>query len=321
MIALGVALALLVGVSLGLLGGGGSILTVPILLYVIGMEPHEAIAASLFVVGTTSLMGTWGHARADNVAWREGLLFSVGGMSGAFAGGKLGSMIPGVVLLLLFAVMMLVTAVAMLRGRRGEENVKGTPRPFPLLFAEGLVVGGFTGMVGAGGGFLVVPALVLLTRLPVKRAIGTSLLVIALKSYAGLLGYLGDVAFPWRIALMVTAAAVCGSIVGARLAHFVSAARLRSAFAVFVLIMGLLILARELPAAVQTYRDHPPSRIEHSANQRLERVVAAAPLRVTRSDEPGSTGAAAMRQASSLRAGTATGGTRRSSSARIATMV
>jgi len=249
-IALGVALALLVGVSLGLLGGGGSILTVPILLYVIGLEPHEAIVVSLFVVGTTSLMGMWSHARVGNVAWREGLLFSVGGMVGAFAGGRLGAMIPGAVLLLLFAGMMLVTAIAMLRGRRTTEVVEGRVRPFPLLFAEGLVVGGFTGMVGAGGGFLVVPALVLLTKLPIERAIGTSLLVIALKSYAGLLGYLGEIVFPWEIALAVTFAAIVGSFIGARFARSVPPARLRTGFAVFVLAMGIFILARELPTLV-----------------------------------------------------------------------
>lgn len=182
-------LAVIVGISLGLLGGGGSILTVPILTYVVGMDAQEAIAASLFIVGTTSAVSTLSHARAHRVRWRTGLVFGAAGMAGAFVGGLLGGFVPGTVLLLLFAAMMIATATAMIRGRsRRTAAVDDAARPLPVarLVLDGFLVGIATGLVGAGGGFLVVPALTLLGGLPVAVAIGTSLLVITMKSFAGL---------------------------------------------------------------------------------------------------------------------------------------
>ncbi len=245
MIALGLALSLLVGVSLGLLGGGGSILTLPILLYVMGLEPHAAIAMSLFVVGVTSAAGAVQHARRGNMNWKTGWWFSVGGMSGAFLGGKLGAHINPTVLLSLFAGMMLVTAMLMLRGKK-TENGGGERAPrLGLVLLEGFLVGGFTGMIGAGGGFLVVPALVLLGGLPMKEAIGTSLLVIALKSFAGFMGYLSQIDINWMLTVGVTLAAVCGSFLGAWAVRFTSPEKLRQAFAWFVLAMGVLVLAKE----------------------------------------------------------------------------
>jgi hypothetical protein len=240
-----VLLSLLVGVSLSLLGGGGSILTVPILLYAAHLEPHQAIVASLFVVGTTSAIGSISHARHGRVDWRTGLLFSVGGVSGAFAGGRLGAHLPGLLLLMLFTAMMLITGIFMLRGRepKAESN---NDRAFGWLLLEGFFVGGFTGMVGAGGGFLVVPALVYLAKLPIKRAIGTSLLVIALKSFAAMAGYMGRVPVPWPITLAVAAAAIVGSLLGARLVGHIAPRRLRTGFAWFVLAMAVVILVREL---------------------------------------------------------------------------
>lgn len=253
-LALTLALSVLVGLSLGLLGGGGSILTVPILVYVAGLDAKEAIAASLFVVGVTSAVSVVSHARAGRVRWRTGLLFGGAAMVGAYAGGLLGSRVPGELLLLAFALMMVATAAAMLRGRRTPEaqppGDEGPRRELPILkvAVEGVVVGLVTGLVGAGGGFLVVPALVLLGGLPMSVAVGTSLLVIAMKSFAGLAGYLSGVQLDWPLVLAVTAAAVVGSVLGARLVGRVPEDALRQGFGWFVLAMGVVVLAQQLPA-------------------------------------------------------------------------
>lgn len=251
MVALTVSLAVLVGIALGLLGGGGSILTVPLLAYVAGMDAKQAIATSLLVVGVTSAVGAISHARAGRVQWRTGLIFGVAGMAGAFAGGLLSRYIPGSVLLIGFAVMMIATAIAMLRGRKNIVASDGSHRtPVVKIVAEGLVVGLVTGLVGAGGGFLVVPALALLGGLPMPIAVGTSLVVIAMKSFAGLAGYLSSVTIDWRLAAMVTAAAVVGALIGARLTSLVDPDSLRKAFGWFVLLMSSIILAEEIHPAV-----------------------------------------------------------------------
>ena len=234
MIALTVALAVLVGITLGLLGGGGSILTVPLLTYVAGLEAKQAIAMSLLVVGITSVVGAASHARAGRVQWRTGALFGAAGMVGAFGGGLLSRIIPGTVLLIAFAVLMAVTAVAMLRGRRECTDSAA---------AENMLV---TGMLGAGGGFLVVPALALLGGLPMPVAVGTSLVVIAMNSFAGLAGHLTSVAIDWRLAAMVVSAAVAGGLLGARLTTRVNPDTLRAGFGWFVLIMSSVILAEEV---------------------------------------------------------------------------
>lgn len=245
----GLGLALLVGLSLGLLGGGGSILTVPILTYVVGLPPREAIAASLFVVAVTSAISVVGHARAGRVRWRTGLLFGAAGMLGAFLGGLLGGWIPGRVLMLAFALMMVATSLAMLRGRRSSDSAAGSESAsVPKVLGEGLAVGLVTGLVGAGGGFLVVPALVLLGGLSMGQAVGTSLVVIALKSFAGLSGYLTAVSLDWAVVGSFTALAVVGSLVGARMAGRIPEAALRQGFGVFVLVMGVVVLAQEVPA-------------------------------------------------------------------------
>ena len=162
------------GISLGLLGGGGSILTVPLLAYVAGMDAKQAIATSLLVVRHTSAVGAISHARAGRVQWRTGLVFGAAGMAGAYAGGLLARFIPGTVLLIGFAVIMIATAVAMLRGRKDDQR-RRIPRSLPAfkIVLEGLAVGLVTGLVGAGGGFLVVPALALLGGLPMPVAVGT----------------------------------------------------------------------------------------------------------------------------------------------------
>ena len=251
MIALTVVLAVFVGIALGLLGGGGSILTVPLLAYVAGMEAKQAIATSLLVVGTTSAVAAVSHARAGRVQWRTGLVFGVAGMAGAYAGGVLARFIPGSVLLIGFAVMMIATAIAMLRGRKDVGPVEPGHRiPVPKVIVEGLVVGLVTGLVGAGGGFLVVPALALLGGLPMPIAVGTSLVVIAMKSFAGFAGYLSSVSIDWKVAGMVTAAAVVGALVGARLTALVNPDSLRKSFGWFVLVMSSVILFEEVHPAL-----------------------------------------------------------------------
>ncbi len=251
MIALTVALAVFVGIALGLLGGGGSILTVPLLAYVAGMDAKQAIATSLLVVGVTSAIGAISHARAGRVQWRTGLIFGAAGMAGAYVGGVLARFIPGTVLLIGFAVMMIATAIAMLRGRRDNaDSVEAHRIPIVKVVGEGLVVGLVTGLVGAGGGFLVVPALALLGGLPMPVAVGTSLIVIAMKSFAGLAGYLSSVQIDWTVALMVAAAAVVGALIGARLTAMVNPDTLRKAFGWFVLAMSSVILAQEIHLAV-----------------------------------------------------------------------
>lgn len=243
-----VALAVLVGLSLGLLGGGGSILVVPLLTYIGGLDPKEAIATSLFVVGATSLVSLFGHARKGNVQWRTGLIFGAAGMVGAFLGGLAGGYIPGTVLMVAFAIMMIATAGAMIKGRKDRDGQSNDHHhPLWRILLDGLVVGAATGLVGAGGGFLVVPALVLLAGLPMTAAVGTSLLVIAMKSFAGLGGYLTSVSLDWPLVAAVTAAAIAGSFVGIRLTSVVPEKTLRKGFGFFVLIMGAFVLSQELP--------------------------------------------------------------------------
>ncbi|MFF9839024.1 sulfite exporter TauE/SafE family protein [Streptomyces sp. NPDC013740] len=254
MTALVVAASLLVGLSLGVLGGGGSILTVPLLVYLAGQDTKEAIATSLFVVGMTSLAALVPHARAGRVRWKAGLLFGVFSMAGAYGGGRIATHVPGTALLVAFALMMLATAVAMLRGprREGEPQARRPQGRLPLrrIAVEGLGVGAVTGLVGSGGGFLVVPALALLGGLPMGLAVGTSLLVIAMNSFAGLAGHLPGAHIDWRLALLVTAVAVAGSVLGGRLSGRIPPGVLRRAFGWFVVVMGVFVLVRQLGAGM-----------------------------------------------------------------------
>lgn len=247
-LALTVGLAVLIGLSLGLLGGGGSILAVPLLVYVADLPAKEAIATSLLVVGVTSAVGVLPHARAGRIRWRTGLLFGVAGMAGAYAGGRLAVFVPAAVLLTGFAVMMLATAAAMIRGRRANGG-RPVPHELPVLrvLLDGVVVGLVTGLVGAGGGFLVVPALALLGGLPMPVAVGTSLVVIAMKSFAGLAGYLSTISIDWGLAAMVTTAAVAGSLAGARLAGRVPEVVLRRTFGWFMVVVGVFMLVQQIP--------------------------------------------------------------------------
>ena len=251
-------LAVLIGMAVGLLGGGGSILTTPLLVYVAGFDPKEAITASLFVVAITSIFGLIGHARAGRVIWKTGVLFGVAGMVGAFIGGQIGSRLPGIVLLVAFAIMMGVTAVAMIRGRKQVAGKSHGGRPIVRILIDGLVVGLVTGLVGAGGGFLVVPALVLLGGLAMPNAVATSLLVVAMKSIAGFFGYAlsfgggsvvqwnPEIQLDWPVILIVTGAAIIGALIGSRLVGLIHPDLLRKIFGWFVLVMAVFILVQEI---------------------------------------------------------------------------
>ncbi|MFE3886715.1 sulfite exporter TauE/SafE family protein [Streptomyces lydicus] len=250
MITLTLAASLLIGVLLGVLGGGGSMLTVPILVYLVGQDTKQAITTSLFVVGVTSLAGLISHARAGRVRWRTGTLFGLAGMAGAYAGGRVAAYVPDTVLLVAFALMMLATAAAMLRSpRRAPEQAHGQ-LPLHRLLIQGLVVGAVTGILGAGGGFLIVPALALLAGLPMGIAVGTSLLVIAMNSFAGLAGHLSGSHLDWRLALAVTAAAVLGTLIGGRFAGRIPQHTLRIGFGWFVIAMGVFVLSRQIGPVV-----------------------------------------------------------------------
>lgn len=249
MIALVGFFALLIGLLLGLLGGGGSIVAVPVLVHIAGLGSKEAIAMSLLVVGATSAVGVVRHAMNGNVNWRVGAIFAPFAMLGAFVGGSAAAYIPGAVLLAMFAVMMVATSVAMLRGDKNK-NCDDAPAAHRIthwkVALEGLAIGGFTGLVGAGGGFLVVPALMLLGGLSMRAAVGTSLLVIAAKSFTGFAGYAQHVDLDYALAGTLVAFAVVGTLAGAAASARVPADKLRAAFAYFVLVVGVAMLMQPL---------------------------------------------------------------------------
>jgi hypothetical protein len=279
---LGLALSVLIGVSLGFFGGGGSILTVPLLVYVFGLDPKTAIASSLLVVGAASMSGAIQHWRAGSVELRTFLVFGAAGMAGAYLGGRTAAFVEGTLLLLLFAFMMLLTAVAMWRGRRAPAQTGSNERATGRLLAQGLGVGLFTGLVGAGGGFLIVPALVLWAGLSMTAAVGTSLAIIVLNTLAGFSGYLGHVQVDYTLVGAVTAAAIAGSFVGSRLAHRIDPADLRRAFAGFVAVMATVILIREADAWIDTARSALPVSAAQIVFVLLMLAVGMAVGRVTR---------------------------------------
>ena len=245
------ALSVLIGITLGLLGGGGSILTVPILVYVAEIPTKDGIATSLFVVGSTSAVAMLMHARKGHVAWRVGALFGITSMAGAYVGGRVAHTLPSSWLLGGFTVMMFVTAIAMMRPRK-EPSVQAPPGSgVGRAIGIGVGIGLLTGIVGAGGGFMIVPALVLFGKLPMRTAIGTSLLVITMNSMAGFAGALAHATIPWRLAGMVTVAAVAGSLFGTLFAGRVKPETLRWGFAWFVLAMAAFMVFEQLSAGWQ----------------------------------------------------------------------
>ena len=244
-LSLGFLVSVVIGLSLGLLGGGGSIITVPVLTYVMGVPPHQAVGMSLAVVGLTSMVGALVQRREGNVRLGTGLLFGGVGLGGAYFGSRLTYLLPQHTLLLLFALLMLVVGVLMLFGREIEGESHARPS-LARAVAAGLAVGVLTGFLGVGGGFLIVPALILFGGLSTKEAIGTSLVVIALNAGAGLLGHLQFGGFDLHLAGWVTAFALVGMLLGIVLGRRIPADHLRRGFAVFIIAVALLVMVQNL---------------------------------------------------------------------------
>lgn len=249
-LALGLLLSAGIGLSLGLIGGGGSIITVPVLVYVLGVPAHRAIAMSLAVVGSTALVGALLHGRRGAVAWRTGALFAGSGIVTAYAGSRLTRMVAPPVLLLIFAALMLLVATVMLTRNDPAAGARPHPASMPRSVLSGLGVGFLTGFLGVGGGFLIVPALVLFGGLTMKEAIGTSLFVIAVNCAAGLFGHVTEGGVDGRLTLLVASLAVAGALVGTALSHRVHPAGLRRIFAWFVVAVALFLIARNYNAVL-----------------------------------------------------------------------
>jgi len=263
-------LGVAIGLSLGALGGGGSILTVPALVYVLGEPARAATTGSLVIVGVTALISALGHARAGNVRWGPGLTFGAIGVVSSVFGTQLNKRIDANLLLLAFAALMLVAAGAMLRRARarrpappapperrpaGPAGVQTLARPAPApartdraralrVALAGLVVGFLTGFLGVGGGFIVVPALVMSLGYPMPIAVGTSLLVIGINSFASLAERAGSASFHWSVIVPFTLAAIAGLFLGRGLAGRVSATSLTRAFAGLLIAVGLYVAIR-----------------------------------------------------------------------------
>lgn len=240
---LSVALGFLIGLSLGLLGGGGSILTVPVFVYVLGFGPKESIAMSLAVVGMTSLAGAAGHWREGHVNLRVALIFGSLAMAGSYLGTRFARYLTGAEQLTIFATVMLVAAFFMFRGLRSDDAPRASA-PVAMTAAEGFVVGMMTGLVGVGGGFLIVPSLVW-AGLQMVDAVGTSLLTIAMNSAVGFYGYLGQVQIAWIPMALVMAGTLPGIAAGTFATRFVPPHILRRTFAVLILCVAIYILIRE----------------------------------------------------------------------------
>lgn len=241
-----------IGISLGLLGSGGSILTVPVLVYLLGQPDKVAIAGSLFIVGGISLAAAVPYLLRKQVDWRSVLLFGLPGMLGSWAGAYLANFVSGSFQLLLFAAVMIIAAAFMLRPPRGRSGQATAGLPWWLLGLEGLLVGVVTGLVGVGGGFLIVPALALLGGLPLRRAIGTSLLIISLKSAVGFAEYLQVLAavelqLDWNVITLFTVIGAAFSLFGRRLGRNLPTQQLQRWFGVFLLLVGGFVLWQNLP--------------------------------------------------------------------------
>jgi uncharacterized membrane protein YfcA len=258
---LGLLSSLLIGLSLGLVGGGGSILTVPVLVYLLGVEPVLATAYSLFIVGFTSAVGVYPKYKEGLVDVRTALIFGAPSIAAVFLTRKI--IVPtipadilhfgdwvltkSVLLMILFAGLMLAASISMIRDAKKDNAESQHPLSFnyPLIVLEGTVVGILTGLVGAGGGFLIIPALVMLTKLPMKKAVGTSLLIIAAKSLIGFTGDLSAQTMDWSLLLAVTLMAVLGIFIGNTLSKKIDGGKLKKGFGWFVLVMGVYIFLRE----------------------------------------------------------------------------
>jgi uncharacterized membrane protein YfcA len=259
---IGYFLAALVGLSLGLIGSGGSILMVPILVYLFALNPILATSYSLFVVGSTSLVGAFNNYRKGFVGIKTALLFGLTSTTTVFLTRKfIMPRIPDILfhisdyqvkqsmaIMVLFAILMLMASIAMIRGNKEtlKDNTKPTSADTTKLLLYGVLIGLTTGLLGAGGGFLIIPALVIILKMPMKMAVGTSLLIIALNSLIGFTGDLGHHVIDWKFLLIITAIAIAGIFVGGALAKKIAGYKLKKGFGWFVLIMGIYIIIKEL---------------------------------------------------------------------------
>ncbi len=243
-LALALILSGAIGVSLGMLGGGGSILAVPMLVYVAGVAAQDAVAMSLAIVGATSAIASVLHGQQGRLNYKVAAIFGGAGMVGAFIGAKFTHLVSNAVLLLLFAALMLVVGTLMLVRPQREPASASTPHTtsLPRVLLAGVGVGVVTGFLGVGGGFLIVPALVFFTALPMHVAVGTSLLVIAINSAAGFVGHLDQGNIPMALTVAFTVAAIAGTFVGARVAAYIPAQRMRRLFAGFVMLVALFLI-------------------------------------------------------------------------------
>ena len=239
-----VLLSGVIGLALGVFGGGGSILAVPVLVLVTHLTPAAAVSTSLAMVGATSLVASYAHHRRGHVMPKVAVLFGLSGILTAFLGARLTALVSGTVLMYCFAALMLVVGVGMLlgKGRRGgTEAASSHPRRLMASIMAGAGVGLITGFLGMGGGFLVVPALIAFAGLDLRQAVGTSLFVIAINSAAGFAGHLGSGQLDFSLIVVLTAAAVAGALAGERLARHVSPTKLRRGFGLVVIVVGAAV--------------------------------------------------------------------------------
>jgi uncharacterized membrane protein YfcA len=253
--------ALIIGVVLGLIGGGGSILTVPVLVYLLAINPVTATAYSLFVVGASALVGAFKNMQKKLVDFRTAIVFSIPAFIAVYATRKY--MVPAIPeslfsiggfeitknigIMLFFAIIMILASVSMIRENgKKKANSEKISYNYPLIIIEGIVVGVLTGIVGAGGGFLIIPALVLLAKLPMKKAVATSLLIIAIKSLIGFIGDVQNMNIDWIFLAIFTGLSVVGMFVGIYLNKFIDGKKLKKGFGWFVLLMGVYIIWAEI---------------------------------------------------------------------------
>jgi Predicted permeases len=244
--------ALLIGVSLGLLGSGGSILTVPVLIYLVGQDPKVAIAGSLMIVGIISVFSALPYARQGLVKWRTVVVFGLPGMLGAYLGAYGAHYVSDAVQMLIFSVLLLTAAYLMFRPVKLEEEGPTQERALYKIAIDGLLVGGVTGLVGVGGGFLIIPALVLLGGLSMRLAVGTSLVIIAAKSFVGFYEYLNvlsalQLSIDWHIIGLFSLIGIVGGWLGHKVSSRVDQALLKKIFSVFLVLIGVFILYKNLP--------------------------------------------------------------------------
>ncbi|MFV9550400.1 sulfite exporter TauE/SafE family protein [Algibacter sp. PT7-4] len=251
--------ALIVGLVLGLIGGGGSILTVPLLVYLLGYNPVVATAYSLFVVGTSSMVGTYQKHKKGLVDFKTGLAFSFPSFVAVYLSRRY--LVPGIPdtllafgsftlskdmgIMIFFAIIMIFASISMIKNRKKEQPTAKT-QPYYKTFSQGLIIGTITGIIGAGGGFLYVPALVIWAKIPMKKAVGTSLIIVTINSLIGFIGDIQTLSIEWVFLLTFTLISILGIIIGVYLSKFISSKKLKKSFGYFVIIMAIYIFYKEL---------------------------------------------------------------------------